>query len=221
MNDLKSIVSPFFQWARWSLLFDGRRDREPPKTSRPTFMLILLGISIPMIATFNLFRTKVQAQEISPPSRPISQLTTQGKHQNKGYEVKVFFAEAAAERDSLNEVEAVRRETNSLGVARFAIQELIEGPTPAEQRRGLTETIELAGESTCGGQDFTINLEQGVATLQFCRQVVRGGVGDDVRIENAINKTLKQFPTIQEVRLLNLRGDCLIDFSGENRCFSD
>lgn len=183
--------------------------------SRQTLPLLLFGLSLPHLSP------TAKAQEISPQPQLSSQLTTQPKQRYKQYEVTVFFAEEAAQRDSLGEVAAVTRQTNSLGVARFALQELIEGPTPAEQRRGLMDTIELRGESTCGGQDFTISLEQGVATVRFCRQVVRAGIGDDARIENAVKKTLEQFSTIQEVVLLNPQGDCLIDPSGENLCLTE
>lgn len=171
-----------------------------------------------MAARFDLVALTAKASEIVFQSRQGSLLKFHHNAANKRFKVQVFFGVGGEARESLDDVQAVTRQTDSLGVARFAIQVLIAGPTPSEQNQGLVETITLAGDSTCGGEDFTIKLEQGVATLQFCRQVVRAGVGDDARIGAAIEKTLKQFSTISEVVILNASGDCLLDLSGENRC---
>lgn len=94
---------------------------------------------------------------------------------------------------------------------------MIAGPTRQEQQRGFTAPIALRGASTCGG-DFTLSIASSVARLQFCRQVISAGIGDDARIVSSLNVTLRQFPTIQSVVLLDQRGNCLGDMSGENRC---
>ncbi|MBV6623216.1 MAG: GerMN domain-containing protein [Rivularia sp. (in: Bacteria)] len=136
---------------------------------------------------------------------------------DKQYQVKVFFPTSASN-DDFTAVQPVTRTTDNLGVARFALNQLIAGPTNSEQQNGLTDVLDLAGESTCE-QDFRITINRGVALLRFCRDVPTGGVGDDARIKTAINKTLKQFPTVNKVVILNNNGDCFKDASGKNLCF--
>lgn len=137
---------------------------------------------------------------------------------NNQYQVKVFFPTSESN-DDFTEVQPVTRTTDNLGVARFAINQLIAGPTNSEQQKGLTDVLDLAGESTCG-QDFRITINRGVALLRFCRDVPTAGVGDDARIKTAINKTLKQFSTVNQVVILNKNGNCFKDASGKNLCFS-
>lgn len=188
--------------------------------------LSILGLGLSLfIAPF----AKVgQAQEV--PTQQLNFVVSQEEvsplkvHQGNAKQpnnIKIFFPVGGEARDGFDDVQAVNRWTNSLGVARFAIQELIKGPTVSEQRQGLVDIIELRGESTCGGRDFSISIKQGTATLQFCRSVPTGGVGDDARIQAAINQTLKQFPTINKVVILNEQGDCFKDMSGQNLCFED
>ncbi|MGV2829589.1 GerMN domain-containing protein [Myxosarcina sp. GI1(2024)] len=139
------------------------------------------------------------------------------KAESKQYSVKVFFPVSPETSDSFTKVRPVTRTTESKGVARFAIEQLIAGPTMTERQEGLIDTIELTGESTCGG-DFTISITQKTAKLQFCRTVPTAGIGDDARIKTAIEKTLTQFPTIEKVIILNRNGNCFKDLSGKNLC---
>ncbi|WP_414621333.1 hypothetical protein [Calothrix sp. CCY 0018] len=138
---------------------------------------------------------------------------------DKQYQIKVFFPVTPESNDDFTAVQPVTRTTDNLGVARFALNQLIAGPTKREQQKGLIDVIDLTGESTCG-QDFRITINRGVALLKFCRDVPTAGVGDDARIETAINKTLKQFPTIDRVAILNKNGNCFKDASGENLCLN-
>ena len=131
--------------------------------------------------------------------------------------VQVFFPRFPQAGNDFTQVAPVRRSTSSSSVARFAIEQLIAGPTTAEQQRGLRPAIRLSGASNCGS-NFTLNLTNQTAQLKFCRQVVSGGIGDDARAKSAIEATLKQFASIQRVIILNADGSCFGDQSGENRC---
>ena len=131
--------------------------------------------------------------------------------------VKVFFPKKFAQPGNFGAVEPVWRQPQTNRVAQFAIAQLIAGPTAQERQRGLTAPMTLRGASNCGA-DFTLSITSNVARLQFCRQIVSGGVGDDARMVSALTATLKQFPPVLSVVLLDQKGNCLGDMSGENRC---
>ncbi|MBE9116631.1 hypothetical protein IQ249_12040 [Lusitaniella coriacea LEGE 07157] len=135
----------------------------------------------------------------------------------KKYRIKVFFPKRSQNTARLDYVEPVWRETDSQGVAQYAIAQLLRGPQPDEQKLGLTPALQLTGASNCGS-DFKISIADKVARLQICRSVVSAGVGDDARANSAIAATLKQFPTINTAIILDKNGNCLGDLSGENRC---
>ena len=91
----------------------------------------------------------------------------------------------------------------------------------SEQQAGYFSELGgmLSGGSVCSGQDFSLTIQGGgTAVLQFCRQISSAGVGQDARVMNEIDATLKQFSTINHVRVLNREGQCLFDLSGLNRC---
>ncbi len=131
--------------------------------------------------------------------------------------VKVFFPKDPQSGQDFTYVEPVLRTTNSPSIAQYAIEQLISGPTSQEKARGLIDPIEFQGSSNCG-KDFTISINNGVAKLKFCKSVISAGIGDDARQKSSINATLKQFPTINSVIVLDKNGNCLSDQSGENFC---
>ncbi|MEC4807259.1 MAG: GerMN domain-containing protein [Jaaginema sp. PMC 1080.18] len=129
--------------------------------------------------------------------------------------LKVYFPKL--DPNEFGAVEPVWRKTASTGVARFAIEQLLAGPTPDEQHQGLRDSFELSGSSNCG-EDFQIGIENGVARLQFCRQLTYGGVGDVAGMTYAIENTLKQFDSVNQVMILDRSGNCWADESGANNC---
>ena len=131
-------------------------------------------------------------------------------------QVKVFFPTSRSQND-FSYVAPVVRRTQTQSVAQFAIQQLVAGPTTQERQQGFTAPVNLRGSSTCGG-DFKLAVSAGVAKLQFCKQVVSNGVGDDARMKSSITTTLRQFPSINSVVLLDRNGNCLHDQSGSNLC---
>lgn len=134
------------------------------------------------------------------------------------HSVQVFFPKNPQQQSNLGYVEPVWRQTQTMGVAQFAVSQIIAGPTWQERQRGFIAPLRLQGNSNCGGRDFTLSIASATARLQFCRQVVSSGVGDDARITSSLNTTLKQFPTVRSVVILDQNGNCLGDMSGENRC---
>jgi hypothetical protein len=132
--------------------------------------------------------------------------------------VKVFFPRNPNIEEDFTKVEPVaRRIRANSNLSRFAIEQLIAGPTSQEKSKGLIDTIKLTGKSNCGS-DFTLSINQQVARLQFCKNFPSGGVGDVARTKSSINATLKQFSTVKSVVILDKNGNCWGDESGENLC---
>jgi hypothetical protein len=140
-----------------------------------------------------------------------------------GRPITVFFSRQPESAQDFTAVYPVTRTAPDAGVARAALNALIDGPTPEEAADGYYAELGqmLDGPSTCGGPDYAIRIEAGTATVTFCRRVVSAGIGQDARVMNALDATLRQFPTIQRVRLLDDEGNCLFDMSGLNRCLAD
>lgn len=149
-------------------------------------------------------------QTVASPEVP--QLTAQATR----HQVQVYFP--VSQGPSLDTVRPVVRTTTNEGVARFAMNQLIAGPTSQERQSGLTSAVRLQGQSNCWGEDFTLAIQQGTARIRFCRGVVSAGVGDDARASSAIRATLYQFPTVRSVVILDAAGNCLGDQSGMNLC---
>jgi hypothetical protein len=146
-----------------------------------------------------------------------------------GYPVNVFFSRHPDSENDFTKVFSVRRTAPNLGVATYAVQQLIAGPAAAEQQAGyyteLTGAIDKSDASSCSGADFTITLntrgtipEDGVATLRFCRTLHTGGIGADARINAELQATLTQFSNIKKAVILTKAGDCFGDMSTQNSC---
>ncbi|MBD2018809.1 hypothetical protein H6F43_01245 [Leptolyngbya sp. FACHB-36] len=131
--------------------------------------------------------------------------------------VKIFLPRNPGQQNNLSHVEPVWRQPANSGVAQFAIGQVIAGPTQQEKQLGFSAPITLKGSSNCG-KDFTLAITSGLARLQFCKQVASAGVGDDARAISSVNATLKQFPAIRSIVILDQNGNCLGDMSGQNRC---
>lgn len=131
--------------------------------------------------------------------------------------VQVFFPKSPNSDGDFTYVEPVLRQTTKEKVATFAIEQLIAGPSDPESGKGFLDPIQLQGSSNCGG-DFQLVVAEGVAKLQFCKNVVSRGTGDDARAISAVKATLKQFSTVKSAIVLDKNGNCLGDQSGENVC---
>ncbi|AFZ18910.1 GerMN domain-containing protein [Allocoleopsis franciscana] len=168
----------------------------------------------------------IQSQSITPSSAeltisqsPIGQLYSQANTATLN-KVKVFFPRNPKSNNNLNYVEPVIRTTRNQNLARFAVEQLIAGPTRAERQKGWVPAIQLQGSSNCGS-DFKLSMSKGVAKLQFCRIMPSAGIGDDARATSSLTATLKQFTNVKSVIILDKNGNCLGDMSGDNRCLSN
>lgn len=133
--------------------------------------------------------------------------------------VKVFFSKHPESDNDPSKTFAVDRTTRDSGVGKFAVAQLLAGPTTSESAAGyFTPGLDLSGASDCGGQDFSLNISGGKATLQFCRASSLRGVVADGQLESELKDTLLQFPSVQKAVILNVQGDCLFNASGMNLC---
>src|SRR5947209_12470542 len=171
---------------------------------------------------------------VTPPSKAANTNTSSPQPSNvKGYPIKVYFSKFPESASKFDAVFPVDRVSPTLGVANFALQLLIAGPTTEERNAGYFSELNsiLTGPSSCsapyptGGPDFKLALnmkgateEQGTATVRFCRATSSPGIGADARIQAEINATLKQFPNIKKVVILDKDGHCFADGSGQDRC---
>lgn len=143
--------------------------------------------------------------------------------QTNSYPVKVYFSKHPDSETAPTKVFAVNRVSPTLGVATYAISQLIAGPTAAEKAQGLYTPLEgaLSGTSTCSGADIKITLnwnrtaaETGTATLQFCRDVPGFGDTGAAIVRNEISKTMLQFSNITKVVIIYKDGSCFDDLVG-------
>ena len=136
--------------------------------------------------------------------------------------VKVYFSKHPETDSNVAAVFPVDRTSPTTGVATYAIQQLIQGPTASETASGyFTElAASLTGTSNCGGADFTYTIDSAThtGTLQFCRQTQLAGDLVGPRIKAQINATLRQFPNVTKVIILNSTGHCFDDLQGADSC---
>lgn len=146
-----------------------------------------------------------------------------------GVSVLVYFSKHPDSDSNPDAVFPVSRVSPDLGVATYAVKQLIAGPTSPEAASGYYTPIGgiFSGTSNCGGADFTIVLNmkgstpaQGTATLKFCRQTSLPGDLTGAYIKAELTKTLTQFATIQSVVILDVSGGCFDDLRGGNLCLS-
>lgn len=139
--------------------------------------------------------------------------------QTTKYAVNVYFSRHSASDDDPAKVFAVKRTSPDSGVARYSMQQLLAGPSASETAAGyFTQARLRGGVSNCGGADFTIAIEAGVARLQFCKQFDHLGVVSDGQAESEIKATLAQFSNVRKITILNYQGNCEFDASGLNLC---
>ncbi|HLZ22271.1 MAG TPA: hypothetical protein VKQ30_09130 [Ktedonobacterales bacterium] len=182
----------------------------------------LLALGASACATGRQTGTGAGTPTISASAVPGTPTTVAG-----GYPVKVYFSKHPDSDNDPAKVYMAERVSPTLGVATYAIQQLIAGPTAGEQSAGLYTplTISLSGASTCGGADFTLTLnmrgskpQPGTATLKLCHATSLAGDLTGGRIAAEIDATLLQFSNIKQVAILTQSGSCFNDFKGANDC---
>ena len=126
-------------------------------------------------------------------------------------QVRIYFYRDGAEstRNPLG-LSAVTRRVNSVAPARAALEELLDGPTAAEERRGYK------GLSVAEFDIGSLVIRNGTARVNFVASRTWPGWPGDLapgRFREAVTRTLKQFPTVQRV-IVSVNGDPRFD-SGE------
>jgi hypothetical protein len=146
-----------------------------------------------------------------------------------GILVKVFFSKHPETDNNPVAVFPVNRVSPDTGVIKFAITQLIAGPTASEKASGYYTplTAALTGLSNCGGPDFQVardvrgtTPEVGTVTLRFCRTVSLAGDLTGGVIAAEITQIILQFPNNTKVVILTKDGGCFNDLSGRNNCLS-
>ena len=138
-----------------------------------------------------------------------------------GVPMQVFFSRHPQSDDDPAQVFPVERVSPTAGVARFGVEQLLVGSTADEQGSGYYSEwagFELGADSTRDGDDFTVAIEAGTATVAFCRTVLLHGVLSDARALAELEATLTQWSTVGNVIVLNDGGHCMFDLSGLDLC---
>jgi hypothetical protein len=131
--------------------------------------------------------------------------------------IDVFFAHMQKTADDFTAVLPLKRTTEREDIATFALEQLIIGPTAQEREQGYYTELNLqeSPPSSCGGNDFRIKIEDGLALLQLCRFPEQfHTTGGDARVISQVERTIKQFQTIDRVIMLDPELRCYGDRSG-------
>ncbi len=194
-----------------------------------TRTIIFIALSIIVIAAsgflgYQYYKNRQPSQAQPTTTQETNQETKQPTESSTNtepqkYAVKVYFSKHPDSDDDPSKVFALNRSSTDVKVGTFAITEMIIGPTSAEQSEGYFTTVKIrSGDSNCNGQDFTLNIENTVATLKFCRQFDHLGSVADGQAESALKTTLMQFNSVKKVVILNRDNDCEFNLSGMNLC---
>jgi len=115
--------------------------------------------------------------------------------------VKVYFYHDPGEYIDLSPVD---RYVNAAAPARAALEALLSGPTPEEERRGFG-SLSSAAEFGIG----SLKIADGTARVNFVASRTWGGWAGStspIRFKTAVELTLKQFPNVRRV-IVSLNGD--------------
>lgn len=203
--------------------------KKPSKQStlrKPLFYTVLIALlTIALVVVWCIFHTPTVSSPTQPASSQSSstaqptQPTPPPETTNRS--VSIFFSRHPESDDDPGRTFAVPRTAPNNDVINFAISELLQGPSVGERDDGYfaTARIRSATEpSTCDNRDFSISIQATVATLTFCRTFDHVGEISDGQAESELKATLLQFPSIKKVIILNSRGDCEFNLSGQNLC---
>ena len=125
----------------------------------------------------------------------------------KSQRVKIYFYRDPGEYIDLS---PVTRVIKSNAPARVAINALLDGPTPAEEKKGFS-ALSSANEFAIG----RLTIKNGTARVNFVASRTWAGWAGDlapVRFKKAVELTLKQFANVREV-IVSLNGD--VNFASE------
>lgn len=191
--------------------------RKNIKSARHNYALfVLLIVCLLFVLAVTWYFASIQ-QASAPATQPLPASPTP----DTSHTVSVYFSKHPQSDDNPGETYPVQRTTQNNNVASFAMSELLHGPSTGEQTDGYFATARIrapASASSCNDQDFTLTITNATATLTFCRTFDHIGEISDGQAESEIKATLLQFPTIKKVIILNGKGDCEFNLSGQNLC---
>jgi hypothetical protein len=134
--------------------------------------------------------------------------------------VYYFDEEQFNEPNSSEYLSRVERTTNRVDVATYTLEQIIDGPTAEEKSEyslndsfGSDAFVKFLSESDCSGKDFSISIDNGLATVRFCRETQFLNDNSDLVLDQIV-ETLKQFSTIDSVTVLTSDGDCFSAMGG-------
>jgi len=125
------------------------------------------------------------------------------------------------EPNNVDYVSAVYRETDRDDLKDFVVEQIILGPDEDELDLGLKPTfgqnnsIWFTSPSDCEGKDFILSVENGLATVQFCRDTSLAGDMSGFIVEQQVGESLKEFSEVDRVLILDSQGRCFNDMKGD------
>lgn len=177
-------------------------------------ILILLVAAALAVGTSNRNSARTSPTP-NPTTAPTSSAAAAASGTPVTYAVKIYFSRHPDSDNDPSKVFAVARTSPTAGVGVYAVSQLVAGPAASESN--YFTQVKLAGASNCG-TDFSLSIAGGTATLKFCRSFDARGIVSDAQAATEIETTLKQFPTVTKVVILNMDGNCLFDAKGDNAC---
>jgi hypothetical protein len=159
----------------------------------------------------------------APPPTATATTTTTTTTPPSGIAVSILFSRHPASDSDPGLVFPVDRVSPNSGVARYAIEQLLAGPTTVEDANGFFTPwtdFTYGAVSDCGGDPFEVTLVSSVLTVRFCTSVTLLGAVADGQAETSMTETLLLFPTVDRVNILNQAGKCLFDASGMDLCLA-
>jgi uncharacterized protein YxeA len=132
--------------------------------------------------------------------------------------VKIFFLKKSENTIPPNTAIASERLTDRKDILNFSIEELIKGPSSAEQTQNIYTPIKLTGSSNCGTGDFSLVLNGEKVTIKFCKAVTNATISDSDNLKEAVDLTLKQFTGVQKITILNNNNTCYGETTGQDLC---
>ena len=185
-----------------------------------SYVILVLLLLLALVVVWYVFYVEQASSPVTQPLPAQTSNTTQDQYQ-LSHTALIYFSLHPQSDDDPGKTFSVPRTSPGNNLATFALGELLKGPSVGEQADGYFSTARIrspAESSTCGGQDFSLTIKDTVATLTFCRTFDHVGEISDGQAESEIKATLLQFPTIKKVIILNSKGDCEFNLSGQNLC---
>jgi uncharacterized membrane protein YciS (DUF1049 family) len=159
--------------------------------------------------------------QITPTGGPTTEVTpstsSNGGNVPINNTVTVYFSKNPDSYTDSGTVVGVDRTNTTSSAYVFAVNQLLTGPTAAEQATGLFLPFTLSGASNCGGAGYTLQKTDNNIFLTFCKTLTEkfppsGGTAGatlqaESRVLNVLSKTLK-ISGGEQLSIRNADGAC-------------